>query len=174
MKVIILKHGEQAFVDDEDFERLNVFKWTLLKSRKTDKQGYAVRSQRMPSTGLSKTFFMHHDVLSVTSHDRVDHKNGIKLDNQKTNLRFSTGTQNAGNTSYRKTVGRTSTFKGVSWHKRIGKWQAQLMTTVASKAKCRYLGYFTDERDAARAYNDAASEYFGEFAVLNVLGLRSP
>lgn len=30
-----------------------------------------------------------------------------------------------------------------------------------------YLGYFTNEIEAARAYNDAAAIYFGEFAKLN-------
>jgi len=40
-----------------------------------------------------------------------------------------------------------------------GRWVVQ--------ANRKYLGRFTDEKAAALAYDAAAREYFGEFAVLN-------
>lgn len=167
MKTIKLATGERAFVDDEDFERLSQFKWSLLLSHKGDRQGYAKRGAWIKETKKVKTVFMHHDVLRVDSSIRVDHKNGNKLDNQKENLRAATGTQNAGNSPWRNTPGRTSKFKGVCWHKRRKKWTAQLRTTINGKVRTPYLGAFDSEIEAARVYNTAAKRYFGEFALLN-------
>lgn len=167
MKTIALSTGELALVDDCDFERLSRFKWSLILSRKGDKQGYAKRGVWVKETKKVITVFMHHDVLGVDSSVRVDHENGIKLDNQRENLRPATVTQNAGNSRWRNTPGRTSRFKGVHWHIRRKKFQATLMTTVNGKPKCKHLGYFDSETEAARAYNSAARHYFREFARLN-------
>ena len=57
----------------------------------------------------------------------------------------------------------SSKFKGVSWHKRDQKWQAYI--TINKKRK--YLGYFNNEKEAAKIYNAAAKELFGEFARIN-------
>lgn len=75
-------------------------------------------------------------------------------------LRFATARQNAYN------IGPQpggSQFKGVSWHKGAGKWQA----SIRYLGKSRGLGVFTDEVEAAKAYDVAAREAFGEFAYLN-------
>ena len=42
----------------------------------------------------------------------------------------------------------TSKYRGVSWHKHNKKWQAQLKI----KGKRYHLGYFTDEKQAAKAF----------------------
>lgn len=167
MKTITLATGEQALVDDEDFERLCVFKWSLLKSHAADKQGYAKRGVWISETKKVKTVFMHHDVLNLPPSVRVDHKNGKKLNNQKANLRPATVTQNAGNSPWRNTPGRTSKFKGVCWHRRQKRWYAQIMQTKNGVSKPKCLGYFVDEVDAARVYNAAAISYFGSYALLN-------
>jgi hypothetical protein len=52
----------------------------------------------------------------------------------------------------------------VSWHKSKNRWQVQIQVD-----KQAMLGYFSSEIDAARAYNEAARAYFGEFAKLNDL-----
>ena len=57
----------------------------------------------------------------------------------------------------------TSVYKGVSYYKPTGKWKASLRNA----GKENYLGYFTDEREAAEAYNKAALEHFGVFARVN-------
>jgi len=56
--------------------------------------------------------------------------------------------------------GSSSKYKGVAWHKRRGKWQAY----IKIGDKIRHLGVFTDELAAARAYDIAARQHFGEFA----------
>ena len=69
--------------------------------------------------------------------------------------------QNAQNrNSYNNT---TSKYKGVSWHKKISKWKSHIRVDKY----LIHLGYYWEEEDAARAYNKAANEYFGEFANLN-------
>lgn len=57
----------------------------------------------------------------------------------------------------------TSKYKGVCWDKRRKKWRVAL----AHNHKRSYLGYFDDEKEAARVYNKAVLERRGEFAVLN-------
>jgi hypothetical protein len=57
----------------------------------------------------------------------------------------------------------TSGYRGVTWCRRSGAWQAQLQ--VAGKR--RFLGYFLVKEDAARAYDAAAVEACGDLARFN-------
>ena len=52
----------------------------------------------------------------------------------------------------------------MTWAKKRGCWQAQIQVD----GKRHFLGYFTVKEDAARAYDDAAVEAFGEFAQRNL------
>ena len=95
----------------------------------------------------------------------VDHINGDdKTNNSLSNIRWATRSENNMNT--RKTShSNSSRFKGVCWCKQRRKWISQI-----HKDKRKYhLGFFHDEKEAARAYNRRAMELFGEFAHLNCL-----
>jgi len=92
---------------------------------------------------------------------RVDHWNGNKLDNRRTNLREATRGQNMWN---RKLDHDNKTgFKGISFRKDKAQWQARIVV----ERKIHFLGYFEAPRDAAKAYDVAARQYFGKFARLN-------
>ena len=91
----------------------------------------------------------------------VDHINHDTLDNRKVNLRLCTIQENQRNQKIR--VGTSSKFKGVSWDRRLGRWQVSLR----SSGKSVYLGVYINEVEAALAYNKAAQQYFGAFACLN-------
>lgn len=91
----------------------------------------------------------------------VDHINGQKNDNRPCNLRVVSRSQNNMNAKTR--AKSSSKFKGVSWSKVVGKWHA----LSVENGKPKHLGYFTDERDAAQAYDNHASVEFGEYARLN-------
>ena len=53
----------------------------------------------------------------------------------------------------------------MSWGKKDNKWAAYIKLNGRQK----HLGSFNDEKEAARAYNEAAKEYFKEFSKLNVI-----
>jgi AP2 domain len=161
MKSISLTHGYVALIDDEDFEKVSKFKWFAVVDKKN------VYARRTVRTGERKQdrkiiIHMHRFILGLPpgSKPMVDHENGIGLDNQKLNLRIATAKQNNGNS--RKHSG-TSKFKGVHWNKTHNKWHAQISNNNIKK----HIGLFTSETEAANAYDLAAKDYFGDFALTN-------
>jgi hypothetical protein len=102
-------------------------------------------------------YFLYHGVLP----DAIDHIDRDKTNNRVLNLRAATKSGNAANC--RSVKNSSSIYLGVHWS--AGKWVA--MISVDHKNK--YLGRFTYEKEAARAYNKAAAEHHGEFANLNVI-----
>lgn len=152
MKTIQLTQGKVALVDDEDFERLSEHKWLAVRGYK--ETFYAARRVS------KKTVYMHWIVLDVPipSHIEVDHIDGDGLNNQLSNLRLATRQENSRN--MRKPESNTSGVKGVVWHKKGKKWQAQIKTN----GKNIYLGLFTSKEDAYKAYCEACVKHHGEFA----------
>jgi hypothetical protein len=144
----------EAFVDDEDFVSLSSLNWHLGGSK-----GYATAFVG------EKTIYMHRVILSATSNERVDHINGNALDNCSSNLRLCSQSQNLMNARPRK---HSSKFKGVAWSANRKKW----FVSIRKDGKTVPLGRFSDEPEAARAYDRAATCMFGEFAKTNAaLGL---
>jgi len=142
-----------ALVDDEDYELVNRYKWQVLISMN---RLYVKRTDVFD--GKRTTQYMH---TLITGFKQVDHINGDGLDNRRENLRSANHILNQGNV--KSWLNNTSGFRGVKLERRTGKWVAQLNT----KAKHLHLGTFTTKEEAARAYDKAALEYFGEFAYLN-------
>ena len=117
----------------------------------------------------TKTFKVHRLVAETfienpLSKRCVDHIDGNKRNNTIENLRWASDSENQMN-AIKKQRNASSTHKGVSFHKASNKWVAYVQVGKARK----HLGDFTDERDAAEAYNAAAIEHYGVFAKLNNL-----
>ena len=93
----------------------------------------------------------------------VDHINRSKSDNTINNLRWSTRSENQANIGKRSNT--SSSFIGVSWKKSANKWVA----SIRINGRTTHLGYFSNELDAARTFNNAAIIHHGGFAVLNPL-----
>lgn len=153
MREIGLTQGMVALVDDDDYERLAEHKWFAHRRPKF----YAAR-RRPRGTGM---IHMHREIMgNPPKGPEVDHIDGNGLNNQRSNLRLVTHSQNMANS--RPYVSNTSGVPGVSWHKTKEKWQAY----IQKNGRWIHLGYFDDFNDAAKARKDAALKYFGEFAWL--------
>jgi hypothetical protein len=119
---------------------------------------YAVRNNRRPD-GKRLLQKAHRLITNCPPDLYVAHLNHNGLNNRDDNLWGCTPTQSMGHTRKRKD-GVTSQYKGMSWTKACHKWQAQ----ICIHGRAKFLGYFDDERDAARAY-----DRFGDLAYTNGL-----
>lgn len=157
MKKIPLTKGHFALVDDEDFEELSKYKWNLRTVKNSDRM-YAYRAFFRNPNGKKSPVAMHRQILGETRrHIDVDHIDRNGINNQRSNLRISTRSQNNANATLPRD--NKSGYKGVSFDKRRNLWKA----AIASNC----LGRFEEKEEAARAYNKAAFEMWGEFARLN-------
>jgi hypothetical protein len=170
MKEIPLTQGKVALVDDEDYEWLNQWKWFAFKGHKTY---YARRAIYIH--GKQKMLHLHRIIMNTPDDMQVDHIDHNGLNNQKSNLRNCDFLQNRQNSSAR----GKSEYLGVSIKKKISTYKNingeikkyyypnMFVSQITVNKRRTHLGYFNDKIEAAKAYDKAAKEYFGEFANLN-------
>jgi len=106
--------------------------------------------------------YIHQEVIEVPKGMVIDHINHDGMDNRRANLRPATYSQNLYHRKKRSGA-MYSKYKGVHWHKNHRKWLAR----ITFEKKTIHLGYFRNEIEAARAYDEATKKYHGEFASLN-------
>jgi hypothetical protein len=148
-KQIQLTQGKFALVDDEDYCDLSQYKWSLATC------GYAQR-------GTSPKIYMHRQIMNAPTGMEVDHINGNRADNRKSNLRLCSHQQNL--QARPRFKNNSSGFRGVNYEKKgLKHWRAR----IELNGKKIDLGLYIDPRDAAIAYNNAARIIHGEFARLN-------
>lgn len=152
-----LSRGLIALIAGADAESIMRYKWC---AQIRNGQFYAGRRANRTIV------LMHRQLMGLVPGDglEVDHINGNKLDNRRTNLRVCRRQQNCCN-QLKQTKQTTSKFKGVYWSKERGKWHAQ----ITYNQKRMALGRYASEVEAALAYNRAAERLFGEFARLNIV-----
>lgn len=150
--------GQYALVSPEDVPLISGYRWNMSRGRSTD---YA--EAKIGPMHQRRTIQMHRLIMGVVDKGRevqVDHINHNGLDNRRSNLRLATHSENLRNQGPRRPMSR---YKGVKFDRRINAWIATISVDGAQKR----LGPFNTEKIAARAYDVAALEHYGEFAFLN-------
>ncbi len=155
MKTIQLTRGYETIVDDDVYELLNKYKWCLSVAPRTFYALTGIKKQN----GTRTTIRMHQLIIRCLPGEVIDHRDGNGLNNLRSNLRICSQAENNRNVRKRRT--NTSGYKGVDFHQ--GKYRARIRTN----GKRLYLGYHDNAEDAARAYDEAALKYHGEFAQIN-------
>ena len=168
---IQLTQGLAAQINDE-FGYLDQYKWYARRDlRNSHARYYAART--IHSHEKTSVILMHRIIMEIKlgkpllKTEELDHIDHNGLNNMISNLRITTRSQNAMN-QRKRNMDTHSKYKGVTWHKNHSKWYAQIQIN----GKLKYLGLFIIEEDAARAFDDAAKLYFGEYANLNFPGAK--
>lgn len=156
-KQIKLTKGKFAVIDDNDFALVSRYNWRASKSGNTY---YATTDIWVPGEKRI-TIDMHRLILGDSS-PATDHADGDGLNNTRLNIRACTYSEN--NMNKAKQSNNTSGFKGVSKNgSKRNPWASHIQANKANK----FIGHFPTAEEAARAYDKAAKELFGEFARLN-------
>lgn len=162
--------GKFAQVDDEDYDFLMQWRWFYVY-KKTSSNYYIVCNFNL---GNSKwqVKIMHQLIIGKKEKLVIDHIDGNTLNNQKHNIRHCKNNENVLNK--RKYKNGSSIFKGVTISEKKDKnWAKRWMSRIQVNNNSIYLGIFPYTKDgeikAAKAYNDAAIKYHGEFSCLNDL-----
>lgn len=149
MKIIPLNNDKYSLVDADDFKQLSKYKWHV------NSNGYC--------TGFinGKNIRMHRYILNISNPKvMIDHANGDKLDNRKSNLRFCSAKENSRNVKKHKGISR---YKGVFPDIKTGKWRV----AIKENDKVEYFGHYDDEVFAAKVYDRLAINMHGDFASIN-------
>ena len=153
MKEIPLTQGQVALVDDEDFERVNQYKWHALLDPNTGKY-YAKRRD-----GNKNTFIIMHRFIMSTPQGLVcDHINGNTLDNRKCNLRNCHKVENNWNRGAQKN--NSLGLKNITYRKDINKYRV----IIGKNGKTVFDAHFKSLQDAINARNCASKMYHGEYS----------
>jgi hypothetical protein len=157
MKEIVLSKGKCALVDDEDYEYLNQWKWSLSGPPNSL---YAIRAYG--PRRKREYIQMHRVIMNTPKHLVVDHIDHNGLNNQKSNLRNCTRQQNQMNM---KVIKASSKYRGVYLAPHQSK--TSIYAGIRVNGRHKHLGSFKTEVEAAMEYDKVAKQFRGEFAILN-------
>lgn len=152
----ITSKGDSFLFDREDYDVACVYSWCVTERLKDGKkQRYAVARGKDGHNVLFSRL-----VMGAGEDQTVDHINGNTLDNRRGNLRLADAAENSRNTGLRSD--NSTGFKGVG-RLPSGRYRAY----IGADKRFIALGVFNTPEEAARAYDEAARFYFGEFACVN-------
>lgn len=168
MNVITLNNGTQVRVSPEDHERLAGFTWSRFRNGRAYRKVLIPREERV-GRKTHRTLLLHREVMGVSDERQVIFRDGDPANCTRENLVVVDASFRP---RQRAKKGGSSQYRGVGWNRAKGMWQAY----VRVNGKLRHLGFFSEgtegERQAARAYDEAARAEFGDLAVLNFPRVR--
>lgn len=143
---IITAKGDKVLVDKCDIHRVINISWCL------DTRGYVVANIN------KKTTTIHRHILMLDGRENVvDHINGNRLDNRRSNLRVCTANQNAKNTRVKKN--NTSGYPGIRKTK-FGKFCVR----ITVNREYIHVGTCATIEEAIEKRKEAEIKYFGEYS----------
>jgi len=147
----------QYLVDKEDEYLIKEYSWHI--SKKGYLNATKKKEHRNNGTDKNKTIvLLHRLIMNPSDEMSVDHINGNKKDNRRSNLRVCTNTDNARNAKpHKDKITKGVSFKKENTHKI---W----LSRIRVNNKVINLGYYKCLIEAQKAYNEAAKLYFGEYA----------
>ncbi len=116
---ILQPSGVFTMVDDEDYERINKYKWHISKRRST--------SYAHSFAGGHKHISLQRFIFNNPLSKKIDHIDGDGLNNQKYNLRICSHSENVRNSKKRNNKKQTSIYKGVTWDKTRNRYRARII-----------------------------------------------
>jgi len=165
----VYTRGGVILLEEEDYKKIKEDHGLLGSSNSvkgTGKARYAYvqfypreNGKRVRGSKPFRRELLHRFLLNVTGGQQADHRDRNGLNNLRSNLRLCTPKENKQNSSVYKTnkIG----LKGVS------KISGGFKATITVNNKSLVLGVFPQAEMAARVYDLAAIDHFGEFAALN-------
>lgn len=146
--------NEVFYFDRNDFELIRSYCWYKTSD------GYI---RTVDPNDRSKKISMHRLIMfgleqKYTLSNEVDHINGIKYDNRRSNLRNVCHANNMKNRPLSRN--NKSRHTGVFYLTKKDRW----VSTIIVNGKSIYLGSFKEKEDAIDARTKAEEEYFGDFA----------
>ncbi len=143
-----------AIIDAADYDLVSKHRWYYMEKKRGGAYAFTMVNKR--------TVYLHVFLMNPGPKMKVDHRDHDGLNCRRVNMRVCTHRENLQNQMKQRVI-TTSRYKGVCLIKNSDRWVAY----INFDGRRTILGYFSNEDDAGRAYNDAAEIHFGEFALLN-------
>ena len=159
MRRLRLSQGRYAFVDDRLYQKLRQYTWYEVKRERTSYAAHCYGTLKK-----HHVIYMHQMIYDLLGRRRpvsIDHRDGNGLNNQSGNLRNATKRQQQFNR--RGWQRSTSGYIGVNFDKRTGRWLAR----IRINGRCKNLGRYDTETQAAEVRDRYARKHYGRFARLN-------
>jgi len=134
---------------------------TASRGRKVGDAAGSINGTGYRRVGIDGRYYTEHALVFLMHHgyvpSEIDHINGDRADNRIENLRAVTRSQN----QYNKRPQRNASgYRGVSWHKKSGKWCVR----IGINDKVKSMGYYDDIELADLVAQEARSKFYGQYA----------